>query len=117
MGASGAAAGNTSIVLGIRNSGARPCELRGWPVVQFLTSTGGGLPIRERQTSSNFAMSTSLQTVILQTGTAPLQTTEPIESAPLGAMQDDGYGFIGIGSNDILLPCEPRRALQSCFPA
>jgi hypothetical protein len=50
MGASGAAAGNTSIVLGMRNSSARPCELRGWPVVQFVGSNGGTSATREMQT-------------------------------------------------------------------
>jgi hypothetical protein len=116
MGASGAAAGNTSIVLGIRDGSARPCELRGWPIVQFVAGNGAALPTREMQTTSNFSLSTSLQTVILQTGTAPLQTTQPIGSAPLGSTQDQGYGFISIGSDDILLPCETAASVRVVLP-
>jgi hypothetical protein len=116
MGASGAAAGNTSIVLGIRDSSARPCELRGWPIVQFVAGNGAALPTREMQTTSNFFLSTSLQTVILQTGTALLQTTQPIGSAPLGSTQDQGYGFISIASDDILLPCETAASVRVVLP-
>jgi hypothetical protein len=116
MGASGAAAGNTSIVLGLRNSGARPCELRGWPVVEFVAGNGDPLPTRETQTTSDFAMNAGLQTVILQTGTASLGTSQPIGSVPLGSPEDDGYGFIGIGSNDILSPCETAASIRVALP-
>ncbi len=116
MGASGAAAGNTSIVLGIRNSSARPCELRGWPVLQFLASKGTRLPTREMQTTSNFSGSASLREVILQTGTAPLDTTQGIGTAPVGSTQLVGYGYISIGSNDILLPCETAASIRVLLP-
>jgi hypothetical protein len=116
MSASGAAAGNTSIVLGVRNASTRPCELRGWPVVTFVASNGAALPTREMQTTSNFSLSTSLQTVILQTGTAPPQTTQPIGSAPLGSTQDQGYGFISIGSDDVVLPCETAASIRVALP-
>jgi hypothetical protein len=116
MGASGGGAGNISIVLGIRNRSARPCELRGWPILQFLASNGAELSTREVQTTSNFSLSTSLQTVVLQTGTAPLEISQPIGSAPLGTTQDFGYGYISIGGDDILLPCETAASIRVVLP-
>jgi Protein of unknown function (DUF4232) len=116
MGASGGAAGNTSIVLGIRNRSAQPCELRGWPVLQLLTGDGAVLPTREVQTTSNFFLTTSLQTVILQTGTAPLVSNQELGSAPLGSPQDFGYGYISIGANDILTPCETAASVRVLLP-
>jgi hypothetical protein len=68
------------------------------------------------QTTSNFSMSTTLQTVILQSGTAPLQTTQPIGSAPVEPMQGTGYGFISIGSNDVVLPCETATTIRVVLP-
>jgi len=116
MGASGGGAGNISIVLGIRNRSPRPCELRGWPILQFLAGNGAELPTREVQTTSNFSLSTNLQTVVLQTGTAPLETSQPIGSAPLGTTQDFGYGYISIGGDDILLPCETAAGIRVVLP-
>jgi hypothetical protein len=112
MGASGAAAGNTSIVLGVRNNGARPCELRGWPLLQFLASNGAALPTRETQTTSNFFLSTTLQTVILQTGTVPLDTSQELGSSP----QVVGYSYISIGGDDILPPCETVASIRVVLP-
>ena len=85
-------------------------------MVQFVGSNGGTLATREMQTTSDFAMTTTVQTVILQTGTAPLQDTQPIASAPLVTAQDNAYGFIGIGSNDILLPCETVASIRVALP-
>ena len=116
MGPSGGGAGNISIVLGIRNRSARPCELRGWPILKLLASNGAELPTREVQTTSNFSLSASPQTVVLQTGTAPLETSQPIGSAPLGSTQDFGYGYVSIGGDDILLPCETAASIRVVLP-
>jgi hypothetical protein len=68
------------------------------------------------QATSNFSGSASLREVILQTGTAPLDATQEIGTAPVGSTQQVGYGYISIGSNDILLPCETAASIRVLLP-
>lgn len=84
--------------------------------MQFLTSNGTPVSTREVQTTSNFSGSAILREVILQTGTAPLDTTQAIGTAPVGSTQQVGYGYISIGSNDILVPCETAASIHVLLP-
>lgn len=70
------------------------------------------LPTDEVRSTSDLSQTISVQTVILQTGTAPFDTTQQMGSAP--AVR--GYGYISIRANGVLLPCKTATSIRVVLP-
>ncbi len=112
----GAAAGNISAVIEVRNKSQHDCDLYGYAGLRLLDADGRPLPTHVIwSTSSFFLWSPPVKAVVgLPAGTAPLGRSafDPMHPTP----QVPGHAYIPISFNDVVDPCSNAAQLQVTPP-
>jgi hypothetical protein len=98
-------AGSFVTALAVWNDGAQPCEMRGWPSLQFLGSSGRLLPTHEVQTTSALISANPVNVVILPC------------TPGMGCPPDSFHtAYISFVSDDVLQPCETAAGIRIRTP-
>ncbi|HEY6782334.1 MAG TPA: DUF4232 domain-containing protein [Candidatus Dormibacteraeota bacterium] len=98
-------AGDFVTALAVLNAGAQPCEMRGWPSLQFLGSGGSLLPTHEVQTTSALVSAKPVNVVILP--------CNPGMSCPPASFNT---AYISFAFDDVIQPCETATGIRVLTP-
>ncbi len=98
-------AGDFVISLAVLNDGAQPCEMRGWPSLQFLGSSGSLLPTHEVKTTSALVSANPVNVVILP--------CNPGMSCPPASLNT---AYISFAVDDVIQPCEMATGIRVLTP-
>jgi len=93
----GAATGNVSGLIEVRNKSDRDCDLYGYAGVEFLDARGRPLPTHVTWSRSSFFTNgdAPLDVVGLPAGTPPINRDHPVP----------GHAYIPLAWNDVMEPC------------
>ena len=112
----GAAAGNISATIEVRNKSQRDCDLYGYAGLQLLDAHGRLLTTRVIWSRTSFFLSSpAAETVVgLPPGTAPISRLpfDPMHPAP----QVPGHAYIPLSFNDVVAPCSNAVQLRVTPP-
>ncbi|MGA8361503.1 MAG: DUF4232 domain-containing protein [Candidatus Dormiibacterota bacterium] len=98
-------AGDFVTALAVLNDGTQPCEMRGWPLLQLLSSSGGLLPTHEVQTTSAIVSDSPVNVVIL--------ACHPGMSCPPSSFNT---AYISFAFDDVIQPCETAAGVRVLTP-
>ena len=104
----GAAAGNVSATIEVRNKSNRDCDLYGYAGLQLLDAAGHALPTHVVWTTNSFFLNTPAteSMVGLPAGTPPITPDHPIA----------GHAYIPLSWDDVQMPCSEVAQLQVTPP-
>ena len=98
-------AGDFVTALAVLNDGTQPCEMRGWPSLQFLGSSGRLLPTHEIQTTSALVSANPVNVIILP--------CNPRMSCPPSSFNT---AYISFAFDDVIQPCESVAGIRVLTP-
>jgi hypothetical protein len=98
-------AGDFVTALAVLNDGTQPCVMRGWPLLQLLSSSGSLLPTHEVQTTSAIVSGSPVSVVIL--------ACHPGVSCPPSSFNT---AYISFAFDDVIQPCETAAAVRVVTP-
>ncbi|MEA2643603.1 MAG: hypothetical protein QOG08_629 [Chloroflexota bacterium] len=112
----GAAAGNISATIEVRNKSQHDCDLYGYAGLQLLDAHGRPLPTHAIWSTTSFFLQSpaAAQIVGLPAGTAPISRTlfDPMHPVP----EVPGHAYIPISFNDVVEPCSNAALLKVTPP-
>jgi hypothetical protein len=112
----GAAAGNISGTIEVRNKSQHDCDLYGYAGLQLLDAHGRPLPTHVIwSTTSFFLQSPAVRAVVgLPAGTAPIsrKAFDPMHPVP----EVPGHAYIPLSFNDVVDPCSIAAQLRVTPP-
>lgn len=112
----GAAAGNISATIEVRNTSQHDCDLYGYAGLQLLDAHGRPLPTHVIWSRTSFFLSSpAVEAVVgLPAGTAPISRVpfDPMHPAP----QVPGHAYIPLSFNDVVDPCSNAAQLRVTAP-
>jgi len=112
----GAAAGNISATIEVRNKSQHDCDLYGYAGLQLLDAHGRPLPTHVIWSRTSFFLSSpAVEAVVgLPAGTAPLGRAayDPMHPTP----QVPGHAYIPLSFNDVVDPCSSAAQLRVTPP-
>jgi Protein of unknown function (DUF4232) len=99
-------AGSFVLELAVWNHGVQPCQMRGWPSLQFLSRSGGLLPTHEVQTTSPIIGSANPVNIVI------------LPCIPAMSCPPDSFhtAYISFGFDDVLQPCETAASIRVLTP-
>jgi hypothetical protein len=112
----GAAAGNISAIIEVRNKSRHNCDLYGYAGLQLLDARGRPLPTHAIwSTTSFFLQSPALPAVVgLPAGTAPISRAAVDPQHPRA--QVPGHAYVPLSWEDVVSPCSKAAQLKVTPP-
>ncbi|HEY8815602.1 MAG TPA: DUF4232 domain-containing protein [Candidatus Dormibacteraeota bacterium] len=112
----GAAAGNISATIEVRNKSQHECDLYGYAGLQLLDANGRPLPTHAIWSTTSFFLQSPVvaQIVGLPAGTVPISRTpfDPMHPVPEVA----GHAYVPISWEDVVSPCSTAGQLKVTPP-